>query len=54
MGRRPKEYTVRVTHKCVHNPEAVERGLRLWATYLARHLSRKLAEEARGRRKGTA
>lgn len=47
MARRPKEYIVKVTHRYVHDPEAVERGLELWATYLAEHLSKRLAEEAR-------
>ncbi|HYF91933.1 MAG TPA: hypothetical protein VD969_06780 [Symbiobacteriaceae bacterium] len=47
MARRQREYIVKVTHRYVHNPEAVERGLELWATYLAEHLSKRLAEEAR-------
>jgi hypothetical protein len=50
LARRPKEYIVKVTHRYVHNPEAVERGLELWATYLAEHLSRRLAEEARAKK----
>jgi hypothetical protein len=54
VARQPKEYTVKVTHQFVHNPEAVERGLQLWAAYLASHLGRRLAQEARERRKGTA
>jgi hypothetical protein len=47
MARKAKEYTVKVTHTYVHNPEAVERGLELWASYLAEHLARRMAEEHR-------
>ncbi|MDF2629684.1 MAG: hypothetical protein K0R39_3515 [Symbiobacteriaceae bacterium] len=50
VGRRSKEYTVTVTHSYVHNPGAVERGLQLWAAYLAQQVGRRLAEEARQRR----
>lgn len=50
-GRR-KEYTVHVTHTYTHDPEAVERGLQLWASYLARHLIRRLAEEGPEKREG--
>lgn len=49
MARKPKEYVVKVTHRYVHNPEAVERGLELWATYLAEHLAKRMAEEHRAK-----
>jgi len=45
VARKRKEYTVHVTHSYVHDPESVERGLQLWATYLAQHLIRRLSEE---------
>jgi hypothetical protein len=45
VRRKASEVTVRVTQKYVHDPEAVERGKELWASYLARHLSKRLAEE---------
>lgn len=45
MARKRKEYTIQVTHRYVHDPESVERGLQLWATYLAQHLIRRLAQE---------
>lgn len=45
LARRRKEYTVHVTHTYVHDPEAVERGLQLWASYLAQHLIRRLDAE---------
>jgi hypothetical protein len=53
MGRKPNEYTVKLTHTYVHNPEAVERGLALWAAYLAGHLRRRLNAEEGKRRSDT-
>lgn len=52
MTRKRKEYTVHVTHTYVHDPESVERGLQLWATYLAQHLVRQLAEAQQARKSG--
>lgn len=52
MPRKRREYTVQVTHTYVHDPEAVERGLQLWATYLAQHLIRRFAEERQAKREG--
>ncbi|MFZ5813894.1 MAG: hypothetical protein ACOY93_01145 [Bacillota bacterium] len=49
MARKPKEYTVHVTHSYVHDPEAVERGLQLWATFLAQHLIRRMSEERKAK-----
>jgi hypothetical protein len=54
VGRKPKEITLTITHTYVHNPEAVERGLELWASYLARHMAKRLTEEAQNRHQGTA
>lgn len=50
MARQTEKCTIKVTNKYVHNPEAAERGRELWASYLAEHLARRLAEEARARR----
>jgi len=50
VARKRKEYTVHVTHTYVHDPEAVERGLQLWASYLAQHLIRRLGEEQKAKR----
>ncbi|MDF2631239.1 MAG: hypothetical protein K0R39_5070 [Symbiobacteriaceae bacterium] len=50
MARRPKEYIVHVTHRSVHNPEAYQRGLELWATYLAENLSKPQAGGVRADR----
>jgi hypothetical protein len=45
MGRRKQPYTIKVTHRYVVDPEAVERGLQAWAMFLAEHLRKKMAEE---------
>lgn len=45
MARRPREYTIKVTHRYVHDPEAVERGLEAWAMFLARHLHELVAQQ---------
>lgn len=50
MARRTKPLIIKVTHRYVHDPEAVERGLQLWATYLAEHLRKQMLEEARRER----
>lgn len=50
LARKRKEYTVHVTHSYVHDPESVERGLQLWATYLAQRLIRRLGEERQAKR----
>lgn len=47
MARRTKPLTIKVTHRYVHDPEAVERGLQLWATFLAEHMRKQMIEEAR-------
>jgi hypothetical protein len=47
MARRSKPLTIKVTHRYVHDPEAVERGLQLWASFLAEHLRKQLLAEAR-------
>lgn len=47
MARRAKPLTIKVTHRYVHDPEAVERGLQVWAMFLAEHLRKQLLEEAR-------
>jgi len=47
MGRRAKPLTIKVTHRYVHDPEAVERGLQAWAMFLADHLRKQMLEEAR-------
>lgn len=47
MKRKADESLIKVTHRYVHNPEAVERGMELWASYLARHLKKRLAQEAK-------
>jgi len=36
-----------ITHRFVRDPEALEEGLELWATYLAGHLRRKAAEKTK-------
>jgi hypothetical protein len=38
-----------ITHRYVKDPKAVEEGIELWATFLAGHLRRKLAERATGK-----
>lgn len=45
MARRSKPITVKVTHRYVHDPEAVERGLQTWAIFLAEHLRKQVLEE---------
>lgn len=50
LARKRKEYTVQVTHSYVHDPDAVERGLQLWASFLAQHLIRRLNEERQVKR----
>jgi hypothetical protein len=47
MARRAKPLTIKVTHRYVHDPEAVERGLQAWAMFLADHLRKQMVEEAR-------
>jgi hypothetical protein len=47
MARRAKPMTIRVTHRYVHYPEAVERGLQTWAMFLAEHLRTQLLAEVR-------
>jgi hypothetical protein len=47
MARRSKPLTIKVTHRYVHDPEAVERGLQVWAMFLAEHLRKQMLEEAR-------
>lgn len=46
MARRSKPITIKVTHRYVHDPEAVERGLQAWAMFLAEHLRKKMLAEA--------
>lgn len=36
-----------ITHRFVSDPEALEEGLELWATFLAGHLRRKAAEKTK-------
>lgn len=50
MGRRKQPYVVKVTHRYVVDPEAVERGLQAWAMFLAEHLRKKMAEELKEQR----
>lgn len=45
MARKAKPVEIKVTHIYTPDPEAVERGLELWASFLARHLMKRLAEE---------
>lgn len=45
MARRKKPHVIRVTHRYVVDPEAVERGMQAWAMFLAEHLRKKVAEE---------
>lgn len=47
MGRRAKPLTIKVTHRYVHDPEAVERGLQAWAMFLADHLRKQMLEDAK-------
>lgn len=47
MARRTKPMVVKVTHRYVHDPEAVERGLQAWAMMLADHLRKQMLDEAR-------
>ncbi len=54
MAGRRKTFSFRVTHSHVPDPDAVERGLHLWASYLAQHLSREIPAGPRKRRKDTA
>jgi hypothetical protein len=53
MRRKANDATIKVTHRYVHNPEAAERGMELWASYLARHVRKQLAEEEKVRREPT-
>lgn len=47
MARRSKPLTIRVTHRYVHDPEAVERGMQAWAMMLADHLRKQMLEESK-------
>jgi hypothetical protein len=47
MARRSQPLTIKVTHRYVHDPEAVERGLQIWAMFLAEHLRKQMLEEAK-------
>jgi hypothetical protein len=47
MSRRTKPITIKVTHRYVYDPEAVERGLQTWAMFLAEHLHKQMLEEVR-------
>lgn len=47
MARRSKPLTIKVTHRYVYDPEAVERGMQAWAMLLADHLRKQMLEEAR-------
>jgi hypothetical protein len=50
MARRTKPLTIKVTHRYVHDPEAVERGLQTWAMFLAEHLRAQLLAEVKRER----
>jgi len=47
MARKSKPLTIKVTHRYVYDPEAVERGLQAWAMFLADHLRKQMLEESR-------
>jgi len=47
MARKSKPLTIKVTHRYVYDPEAVERGLQAWAMFLADHLRKQIVEESR-------
>lgn len=47
MARRRQPMTIKVTHRYVYDPEAVERGLQAWAMFLADHLRKRMLEESR-------
>jgi hypothetical protein len=36
-----------ITHRFVRDPQALEEGLELWATFLAGHLIRRAAEKTK-------
>lgn len=45
MARRAKPINIKVTHRYVYDPEAVERGLQTWAIFLAEHLRKQMLVE---------
>lgn len=47
MARTRKPVVVKVTHRYVYDPEAVERGLQAWAMFLADHLRKQMIEESK-------
>lgn len=47
MARRPERIVVRISHTCTPDPVKVERGIELWAAYLAENVR----NESRHRRK---
>jgi hypothetical protein len=44
---RKAEPKFEITHRYVKDPQALEEGLELWATFLTAHLRRKAAEKAK-------
>lgn len=52
MPRGKKQLTIKVTHRYVVDPEAVEQAMKVWAAMLAETLRRKAQEQARREREG--
>lgn len=49
MRRRHEAYVVTITHSCTENQDAIERGLRMWAAFLAenrRHIPNMVRRES--------
>lgn len=52
MPRGKKTLTIKVTHRYVADPEAVDRAMKIWASMLAEAIKRKALEQARAAREG--
>lgn len=52
MGRRQEVYVVKLTHACDPDPDARERGLRMWAAFLAENRRRKTRPDRKTSRSG--
>lgn len=54
LAGKQEKYIIQVTHRYVPDPAAVERGLQIWAMYLAEHLRSQALQPRRKRKQGTA